>query len=170
MQTTDESTKDFTLHRSNSAPSDPTSYPQLLKPNHIRNLHAGVSQSKTTHSAGPQWFNMTSTPMTEDLKADLRILAYRNYLDPKKFYKSADKVNKNKHRIIQLGTVIEGNGEFYSNRLSKKEQRLNLTEEIMNDNAVDRYTSKTYRKISAEKERKGRGNAKRKGQSYKFKR
>jgi len=167
-QTTDESTKDFTLSNNPTTKSNPI-IPTISKTMHARNLHAGANTS-TTHSAGPQWFNMTSTPMTDELTSDLRILEYRNYLDPKKFYKSADKVSKSKHRIVQLGTVIEGHGEFYSNRLSQKDRRMNLTEEIMNDDGVNRYTSKTYRKIFVANEKKGKGRMTKKGQRSKFRR
>lgn len=82
------------------------------------------------HSAGAGWFGMQPTLMTDEFKTDLAVIRNRNYLDPKRFYKSAD---NNRNKVMQVGTVIEGSAEFYSSRLTKKQRRTNLTEEIMAD-------------------------------------
>lgn len=78
-------------------------------------------------TAGRGWFNMTSTPMTDALKKDLILIKNRNFLDAKRFYKSADTAGK----FLQAGTVIEGPSEYYSSRLTKKQRRNNLVDEIM---------------------------------------
>jgi len=105
------------------------------------------------HSAGAGWFGMMPTPMTDELKTDLAVIRNRNYLDPKKFYKSAD---NSKNKVMQLGTVIEGSAEFYSSRLTKKQRRTNLTEEIMADPAAADYTRNKYKKMQQVKSEKGR--------------
>lgn len=98
---------------------------------------------------GKGWFGMKPSAMTEDLKTDLAIIRNRTYLDPKHFYKSSDK----HHSIVQVGTVIEGASEFYSSRLTKKERRTNLTEELMADTATLDYTKNKFKKMEREKNR-----------------
>jgi hypothetical protein len=110
-------------------------------------------------SAGKGWFHMVPTPLTEDVKTDLAVIRNRNYLDPKRFYKSADRV---KNKVLQLGTVMEGSAEFYSSRLTKKQRRGNLTEEIMADPAAANYTRNKYKAMQQTKSEKGRNSYKKK--------
>jgi hypothetical protein len=98
-------------------------------------------------SAGKGWFGMKPSAMTDDLKTDLAIIRNRTYLDPKRFYKSTDR----HHKVVQMGTVIEGASEFYSSRLTKKERRANLTEELMADQATSDYAKNKFKKVAAEK-------------------
>jgi hypothetical protein len=95
------------------------------------------------NDAGRNWFGMAPTPVTDELKRDLALIRNRNYLDPKRFYKSSDATGK----VVQLGTVIEGAAEFYSSRLTKKQRRGNLTEEIMADPAVATYAQDKFQKM-----------------------
>jgi len=98
-------------------------------------------------TAGKGWFGMQPSVMTDDLKTDLAMIRNRTYLDPKRFYKSTDK----NHSIVQMGTVIEGAAEFYSSRLTKKERRANLTEELMADTATLDYAKNKFKKMAKEK-------------------
>jgi hypothetical protein len=102
------------------------------------------------HTAGSGWFHMNPTPMTNQLKTDLSLIRNRNYLDPKKFYKSADSFDG---KILQVGTVIEGSTEYYSSRMTRKERRMNITEELMADANVRQYAKRKYLDIQLEKER-----------------
>lgn len=98
-------------------------------------------------TAGKGWFGMKPAAMTDDLKTDLAIIRNRTYLDPKRFYKSTDK----HHSIVQVGTVIEGAAEFYSSRLTKKERRSNITEELMADKKTLDYAKNKFKKMAQEK-------------------
>ena len=86
-------------------------------------------------------FERHAAPMTEELKKDLALIRNRNYLDPKRFYKSSDR-KTSEH--VQVGTVIEGVGEYYSARLSKKQQRSTLVEEILADPSTAGYAQRKY--------------------------
>jgi hypothetical protein len=101
-------------------------------------------------TAGSGWFNMQPTSMTHQLKTDLSLIRNRNYLDPKKFYKSADSFDG---KILQVGTVIEGSSEYYSSRMKKKERRMNITEELMADDSVRQYAKRKYLDIQSERDR-----------------
>ena len=103
-------------------------------------------------TAGSGWFGMTPTPMSDQLKTDLAIIRNRNYLDPKKFYKSADSFAG---KVLQVGTVIEGNSEYYSSRLAKRERRQNLTEEVMASSEISNYAKRKYHDLQMEKQKKG---------------
>mmetsp|Transcript_867 Transcript_867/g.1907 ORF Transcript_867/g.1907 Transcript_867/m.1907 type:complete len:283 (+) Transcript_867:15-863(+) len=118
-----------------------------------------TARKQRDNSAGQGWFGMTATPMSDQLKSDLAIIRNRNYLDPKKFYKSADSFNG---KVLQVGTVIEGSSEFYSSRLTNKERKQNLTEEIMSDVTVANYAKRKYYDMQSDKQRQ-RGSKKGKG-------
>jgi len=100
------------------------------------------------NTAGSGWFGMNPSPMTDQLKTDISIIRSRNYLDPKKFYKSSDNFDG---KVLQVGTVIEGSAEFYSSRLAKKDRRQNITEEIMADATVTNYAKRKYNEVQQER-------------------
>jgi len=104
-------------------------------------------KKEAPNHAGDQWFNMVPTPLTDAVKHDLNVIKSRNYLDPKRFYKSSDKASK----FMQIGTVIEGNAEYHSARLTKKQRRTNLTEEMMADPATADYAKRKYAKMQQAK-------------------
>jgi hypothetical protein len=123
----------------------------------------GVRPTKDL-SAGDGWFGMQPTAMTDELKTDLALIRNRNYLDPKRFYKSTD---KSFGKTLQRGTVIEGAAEFYSSRLTKRQTRSNLTEEIMGDPELSAYASRKYKSMQHESCKKGQGKGKRRKISHK---
>ena len=103
-------------------------------------------------NAGEKWFGMIPTPLTEEVKRDLTVIRNRNYLDPKRFYKSSDKASP----FVQVGTVVEGTGEYFSSRLTNKQRRSNLTEELMADPAAADYTKRKYTSMMQEREAKSK--------------
>ncbi|KAL7570184.1 hypothetical protein ACA910_020019 [Epithemia clementina (nom. ined.)] len=121
-----------------------------------RATHAAVTMPKKQRkkanaptTAGEGWFNMRSTAMTEELKQDMTIIRNRNYLDPKRFYKSADTSGSGKS-FIQVGTVVEGPTEYFSSRLTKKQRRSNLVEELLADPQSSSYVQNKYKKMQQE--------------------
>ena len=50
----------------------------------------------------------------------------RNYLDPKRFYKAPDKMRA----ILHVGTVIEGSAEYKSARLTNKQRKQTIVDEV----------------------------------------
>lgn len=147
---TDASTKGFVIETSRRHTDSmqktsrgflPTSYTAAYS-----SFKKGVKRTKN-ESAGKGWFNMQPTQMTEELKTDLAVVRNRTYLDPKKFYKSADK----SHSIVQLGTVIEGAAEYCSSRLTKKQRRSNITEEILADPSTADYATNKFKQMSRDR-------------------
>ena len=159
---TDASTSGFVVNAAETHARTMKKTPHGVMPTTYASLYSSFKQGikrAPDNSAGKGWFGMVPTPMTEELKTDLAIIWNQNYLDPKRFYKSAD---KSKNKIIQLGTVMEGSTEFYSSRLTKKQRRDNLTEEIMADPATADYTKNKYKATQQFKSEKGRNYYKRK--------
>ena len=105
--------------------------------------------------------------MDEKLKRDLSIIRMRNYLDPKRydhwtiyilifiteitllqyrFYKNPDK----QRPIVHIGTVIEGPAEYKSSRLTNRERKQSLVDEILADSKIRDYTKRKYMDIQQE--------------------
>ena len=66
---------------------------------------------------------MPAPEMTEELERDLKIVRYRNYLDPKHHYKGNDDRNW-KPAFFQVATVVEHSADYYAARLTKKERKV----------------------------------------------
>ena len=107
------------------------------------------SQGKAMKSLGKGWFDAAPAELTSQLKADMKVVQMRNYLDPKRFYKNPDKMKN----VIGVGTVIEGPDEFISQRMTRKERKQSLVGEILADSKIKDYTKRKYAEIQTEKER-----------------
>lgn len=74
----------------------------------------------------------------------------RDVLDPKRFYKKEGGKPKIPE-YSQVGTIIEGPTEYFSARLTNKERKRTLVEEILvGENTTGRFKSK-YNEIQAAK-------------------
>lgn len=116
------------------------------------------AEHANTKSAGRKWFDMASEELTPEVRRDFALLRMRNYLDPKKFYKTSDH-HKALPKHFQLGVVIEGAHEFKSARLTKKQRQQTFTDEIMADAGIQTYTKRVFGQIQAA--RSGQGKKKR---------
>lgn len=140
---TDKSTKDFVVQ-----PSSSKTVTNFLPSNYAAYSFKMGKKKTPDLSAGAGWFKMMSSEVTDQVKTDMALIRNRNYLDPKRFYKKSDKFGKH----VQVGTVIEGSAEYYSSRLTKKERRSNLVEEIMADPESSAYAKRKYKKMTHERQ------------------
>lgn len=60
------------------------------------------------------WHELPTTVITDELKRDLRLVRLRGAMDPKRFYKRAEKGRF--AAKFAVGTVIEGPAEFFSGK------------------------------------------------------
>lgn len=107
--------------------------------------------------SGSKWFNMKQPELTASVKRDLSIIKQRNALDPKRHYK------KDKWEIpkfFQMGTVVEGNTEFYSARMNRRDRGNTLVEEVLNDNDRKKYFRRKYTEIQDKKTSGGKNHYK----------
>lgn len=113
----------------------------------------GAKKAAAAVTSGKGWFDLPATELTDEVKQDLRAVRMRGALDPKRFYKSMD---GRPSQFVQVGTVVEGRDEFWSGRLTKKERRTNLVEELMADEKSRRYTKRKFATIQSAKQNKRR--------------
>ncbi|KAJ3045211.1 hypothetical protein HDV00_011082 [Rhizophlyctis rosea] len=92
---------------------------------------------KAKETAGPKWFNLPAPEMTEEIKRDLHILKSRGVLDPKRHYKKD--TTKGLPKFFQIGTIVEGAADFYSGRLTRKERKQTIVDELMADQESRQY-------------------------------
>uniref|UniRef100_A0A1J3DXG4 rRNA-processing protein fcf2 n=1 Tax=Noccaea caerulescens TaxID=107243 RepID=A0A1J3DXG4_NOCCA len=97
-------------------------------------------------TAGSNWFDMPAPTMTPELKRDLQLLKLRNVMDPKVHYKKAASRSKLGDKYFQIGTVIEPAEEFYK-RLTKKNRKTSLAEELVSDPKTSQYRKRKVREI-----------------------
>ena len=91
---------------------------------------------------------MPRTNLTPELKRDLQLIKMRGVLDPHRHYK---KDNSAFPEYSQVGTIIEGNADYFSSRLSNKERKRTIAEEVMaNDSSRKRFKNK-YEEIQSKK-------------------
>ncbi|KAJ4840723.1 hypothetical protein Tsubulata_044245 [Turnera subulata] len=127
------------------APNDPAKLSKILR-------------KQVKDSTGKNWFDMLAPTMTPELKKELQLLKLRGAMDPKRHYKRADSKSKQLPKYFQVGTVVESATEFYSGRLTKKERKATLADELLSDPNLQAYRKRKVREIE-EKHRPG-GNEK----------
>ena len=118
---------------------------------------AADTARKAPETAGRKWFEMEAPEMTDAVRQDLLLLRNRNFIDAKRFYKGA----KNEHKkalpkFFQMGTIVEAPHEFVSGRLSKKERKATIMDELLSDDRLRGYTRKTFLQIQKKKSSGGK--------------
>jgi hypothetical protein len=99
-------------------------------------------------TSGSKWFDMPKGELTDSVKRDLKIIEQRAALDPKRHYKK-DKWKT--PEFFQIGTIVEGNTEFYSARLKNKERHSTILESVMYDDDTKKYFKRKYDEIQVRK-------------------
>ncbi|KAK1418581.1 hypothetical protein QVD17_27726 [Tagetes erecta] len=122
-------------------PNDPKKVNKLLK-----------KQVKDT--AGKNWFDMPAPTLTADLKKDLKLIKLRNVIDPKRHYKKGDSKLNTFPKYFQVGTVVEPVSEYFTSRLTKRERKPTLADELLSDQSLKDYRKRKVREIE-EKNRPG---------------
>eukprot|EP00884_Botryococcus_braunii_P022252 jgi/Botrbrau1/8710/Bobra.0311s0022.1 len=111
----------------------------------------GAREMQKATAGGSGWADLPMTPITDEVKRDLRLLRLRGALDPKRHYKSWDKGKFPTH--FAIGTVVEGAADFYSGRLTNKQRKNTLTEELLADAELNRLRKKRYNALQEEASR-----------------
>lgn len=103
--------------------------------------------------AGADWYHMKKMEITPEVKRDLMIIKNRSALDPKRHYK---KDNWEIPKYFQMGTIIEGNTEFYSARMKRKDRGVSLVDEVLKDDKTDKYFKRKYSEITEKRKSGGK--------------
>ena len=102
-----------------------------------------AAEPTTANTAGPEWAHMAAPELTQEVKRELQLIRMRGALDPKRFYRSSDS-KKALPKYFQLGTVVEG---ALDGRLTKKERKASILEELMSDDKVRGRAKTQFAKV-----------------------
>jgi len=116
---------------------------------HQLKIHKRREKRKMGTGAG--WFNMHAPQITPEIRHDLEILRMRSVLNPKHFYKKNDMKALPKH--FHVGKVMDSSMDFYSSRLTKKERKKTIVDELMADAEFTKYNKRKYKEIIEEKQK-----------------
>ncbi|XP_076949699.1 rRNA-processing protein fcf2-like [Bidens hawaiensis] len=94
-------------------------------------------------------FDMPAPTLTPELKKDLNLLKLRNVIDPKRHYKKGDSKLNTFPKYFQVGTVVEPVSEYFTSRLTKKERKPTLADELLSDQSLKDYRKRKVREIEA---------------------
>jgi hypothetical protein len=113
---------------------------------------AAREQATKRDTAGKRWYDLPATPITDDVKRELRLLRLRGAYDPKRFYKSYDAGRF--PRYFAVATVQDDPLESASARLSRKERRrATITEQLLADDHLAGARKRRFDKLQDEAER-----------------
>jgi len=135
---------------SETAPAVSTRWTKSFK----HQSQSALRSQKSKTNAGADWFGMEASPDSESLATDIAVIRNRNYLDPKRFYKSSEFKKGKDIGVVQLGTVVEGAMEsVFTNRLTKKQRKENVMEEVMGEvfETKHDYVKKAFGRIQRKK-------------------
>lgn len=96
-----------------------------------------------------KWFDLPLGKLTPELKMDLQLLQMRNYIDPKHHYKRSK--SKELPKYFQVGRVVESAADFYSSRLTNKERKSTFVDELLDDQALKKYSKRKFLEIQKAK-------------------
>ncbi|KAI0165758.1 Fcf2 pre-rRNA processing-domain-containing protein [Xylariaceae sp. FL1272] len=99
--------------------------------------------------AGPKWFNLPKTDLTPELRKDLQLLKMRDVLDPKRFYKKDN--SRGVPEFSQVGTFIPGPTDYFNSRMTKKERKRTLLEDVLGTEDMNKKFKSKYGEIQAAK-------------------
>ena len=91
---------------------------------------------------------MPRTQQTDAFKRDFALIKHRNVLDAHRHYK---KDSSGIPEYSQMGTIIEGNTEFFNSRINKKDRKNTILDEVMADGSSKSRFKRKYEEIQATK-------------------
>ncbi|KAG2379912.1 uncharacterized protein HKW66_Vig0166910 [Vigna angularis] len=92
----------------------------FVPPNNPKNLNK-LLKKQAKDTAGNNWFNMPAQTITPELQKDLKLL--------------------------KVGTVVDSPLDFFSGRLTKKERKATLADELLSDQNLAAYRKRKVREI-----------------------
>lgn len=111
-------------------------------------IQVSKKKNEEKKNAGSKWFDMPKGELTPAVKRDFKVIEQRAALDPKRHYKK-DKWKTPEY--FQIGTIVEGNTEYYSARLKNKERKQTILESVLHDEDTKHYFKRKYDEIQVKK-------------------
>lgn len=129
----------------------------FVPPNDPRKLNKLLRQ-QVKDTAGKQWFDMPAPTITPELQKDLKLLQLRDAIDPKRHYKKSGSKSKALPKYFQVGTMVGSSLDYYSGRLTNRERKESIADELLSDQNFSAYRKRKVREI--EEHRRPAGNEK----------
>ncbi|XP_017765068.1 PREDICTED: deoxynucleotidyltransferase terminal-interacting protein 2 isoform X2 [Eufriesea mexicana] len=124
---------------------------QAVPPYELTKKLQDLKRRERDKTKGKNWFNMGAPELTPEIKYDLQVIKMRSVLDPKRFYKKNDL--KVLPKYFQIGKVMDAPRDYYSGRLTKKERKKTIVDELMADAEFAKYNKRKYKEIIEEKKK-----------------
>ena len=96
-----------------------------------------ANRKRTRANAGKQWFNMPAGKLTPENKMHFLMLKYRHMLY--RDYKPTKVKDDYIPEYFQMGTIIEGPTEFYSDRLTKRQRHSSWANQYLNTQSTKEW-------------------------------
>jgi hypothetical protein len=94
--------------------------------------------------------------MTPEIKQHLQVLNMRHVIDPKRHYKRMGKKGSDAPKFFQVGTLVEGAGEYYSSRIPKRDKNKTLVDELMADAESRLKYKEKFQKLQSDRVKRGK--------------
>ncbi|KAJ1352704.1 hypothetical protein KIN20_009106 [Parelaphostrongylus tenuis] len=104
---------------------------------------------------GRDWFDLPATELTDEAKADLELLQMRSAIDPLAFYRRNDRSVLPKY--FQVGRVVDAPEDFYSSRMTRKERKRTMLDELLYNEAFVQSKREKFKAIQDRERKKRRG-------------
>ncbi|CAK7223560.1 dTDP-fucopyranose mutase [Sporothrix bragantina] len=101
---------------------------------------------KDPANAGPDWFGLQKTDLTPEAKREFQILRMRGILDPKQHFRKDNRKNMIP-KFSVFGTIVEGTAKGERERLTRKERKNTMVEEVLASQEYNQQFKRRYNKI-----------------------
>ncbi|ERT01479.1 hypothetical protein HMPREF1624_02729 [Sporothrix schenckii ATCC 58251] len=112
----------------------------------IRVAQLEKKKNKEPDSAGPDWFGLQKTVLTPEAKREFQILRMRGILDPKQHFKKDNRKNMIPKYSV-FGTILEGTAKGERDRLTRKQRKNTMVEEVLASQEYNQQFKRRYNKI-----------------------
>ena len=106
-------------------------------------------------NSGSDWYNLPKTDLTPELRRDLKLLKMRDVVAMGKQFFKKDNKKDFIPEYSQVGTIIAGATDGANHRLTRKEQKRSIVEEVLAGEATAKFKSK-YHQIQEKKQSGGK--------------
>lgn len=106
-------------------------------------------------NAGSDWYNLPKTDLTPELRRDLKLLKMRDVVAMGKQFFKKDNRKDFVPEYCQVGTIIAGAADGSNNRLTRKEQKRTIVEEVLAGETSAKFKTK-YHQIQEKKQSGGK--------------
>lgn len=116
-------------------------------------IETNVIRNDNRKKNDEKWHEIRECKLSPEEERDLRVIENRQHLNPKRFYKSMGTGRKQGElpTKVHFGTVVEGAHEFYSSRLTKKERRNRIIDEVLADRHATNYVKERGKRFQISK-------------------